>query len=154
MWTLRSLLLALLVIPFAAVGQTRIPLEITHVGDDMAGRTVVEALREAIRTFDTLAMPPQLEARDAFGMRLTTQLARPRIKLQLVTSELDAARTAIAVNVIYDSPDMPLGGAFIRSAVETCKAEEGNACASRILARAHAAIGWLRENWPSFWKTL
>lgn len=154
MATLRCVLLALLVMPFAAVGQTRIPLEITHIGDDAAGRTVVQALREAIRTFDMLATPLQLEARDAFGMRLTTQLARPRIKLQLVTSELDASRTAIAVSVIYDSPDMPLGGAFIRSAVETCKAEEGSACASRILARAHAAIGWLRENWPSLWKTL
>ena len=154
MRTLRCVLLALLVMPFAAAGQTRIPLEVTHVGDDATGRTVVQALREAIRTFDMLALPLQLEARDAFGMRLTTQLARPRIKLQLVTSELDASRTAIAVNVIYDSPDMPLGGAFIRSAVETCKAEEGSACANRILSRAHAAIGWLRENWPSLWKTL
>jgi hypothetical protein len=64
---------------------------------------VVQALREAVRTFDALAVPLQLEARDAFGMRLTSELARPRIKLQLVTSELEASRTAIAVNVIYDS---------------------------------------------------
>lgn len=154
MRTLRCVLLALLVMPFAAAGQNRIPLEVTHVGDDATGHTVVQALREAIRTFDMLTLPLQLEARDAFGMRLTTQLARPRIKLQLVTSELDASRTAIAVNVIYDSPDMPLGGAFIRSAVETCKAEEGSACARRILARTHAAMGWLRDNWPSLWKTL
>ena len=154
MRTLRCVLLALLALPFAANSQTRIPLEITHVGDDAGGRMVVQALREAVRTFDMVALPLQLDARDAFGMRLTTQLARPRIKLQLVTSELDTTLTAIAVNVIYDSPDMPLGGAFIRSAVETCKAEEGRACASRILARTHAAIGWLRENWPSLWKTL
>lgn len=88
-------------------------------------------------------------------MRLTRELARPRIKLQLITTEVESgSRTAISVNVIYDSPDMALGGAFIRGMIETCGRDDAAICAQRILVRANTAIEWLRDNWPSLWKTL
>jgi len=58
------------------------------------------------------------------------------------------------VNVIYDSPDMPLGGAYIRGMVETCGRDDAAGCAERILLKANTTINWLRENWPSLWRTL
>jgi hypothetical protein len=37
---------------------------------------------------------------------------------------------------------------------ETCAQNEGAACAKRILLKTSTALDWLRESWPSLWKTL
>jgi hypothetical protein len=154
---LRTLMLVLLLAPALCLAQKRVPLEITLVGEDLPGLALVAALRDVVREWPgpLVAARSDLSTRESYGMRVTGELARPRIKLQLITAPLEAAgRIAVAVNVIYDSPDMPFGGAFIKGMLESCAHDETQACARRILAKASGSIEWMREHWPSLWKTL
>lgn len=157
MRSLRYLLLAALLAPAICIAQKKVPLEVTHVGEDLPGLALVTALREVVRQSAGALTPArsELATSESYGMRLTGELARPRIKLQLITATMDVpGRIAVAVNVIYDSPDMPFGGAFIKGMLESCAQEETAACARRILTRANGSIEWMRQNWPSLWKTL
>lgn len=159
MYTLRCLLLITLLVPAICCAQKKIPVEVTHIGDDRMGELVMSELRDAIRAYrGVLAFPDsQAPTLDAYGMRITSELSRPRIKLQLTTGG-DAANAssdaAIAVAVLYDSASMPLGGAFIKGMLVTCGRDNAAACAKQILGRANGSIEWLREHWPSLWKTL
>src|SRR6185503_17942938 len=147
MRALRWLLILFFVLPAVCSAQKKIPLEVTHIGEDPAGQALVSALRDAVRTSGGALVPPEGKqlTLESYGMRLTGELARPRIKLQLITAEIETAgRTAVSVNVIYDSPDMPLGGAFIRGMVETCGRDDGANCARRILVKATSTMEWLR----------
>ena len=156
--SLRCLLLIGLLLSAPCFAQRKIALEVTHIGQDAGGQLLVAELRDAVRKSNGPIVPPS--ASDAvnierYGMRLTSELSRPRIRLQLLTTEVEpGAYTAISINVVYDSPDMPLGGAFVRGMVDTCKRNEAAACATRILARATTTMDWLRDNWPSLWRTL
>ncbi|MGZ5092482.1 MAG: hypothetical protein ACXWCY_00735 [Burkholderiales bacterium] len=138
--------------------QKRIPVEVAHVGNDSVGYTVAEELRVAIRAAQgALVMPQSLEASDyPAGLRLTMELGRPRIRLQLVgpSTAPPGSEAPIAVNIVYDSADIPLGGAYIRSVVEMCGLDNAGSCAARILAATNRSLEWLRQNWPSLWKTL
>jgi hypothetical protein len=158
MSTLRYLLMCLLLAHGTCFAQKRIPVEVAQAGDDPVGHLVAQELRTAIRAaHSALAMPDLLEASaHPDGLRLTMELGRPRIRLQLVSAQTGSsgADTAIAVNIMYDSADMPLGGAFIRSMIEVCGIENARACAVRILGTTNRSIEWLRQNWPSLWKTL
>jgi hypothetical protein len=138
--------------------QKKIPVEVAHAGNDSVGYTVAEELRAAIRAAQgALVMPQALEASDyPAGLRLTMELGRPRIRLQLVGANTvpPGSETPIAVNIVYDSADVPLGGAYIRTVVEMCGINNASSCAARILAATNRCVEWLRENWPSLWKTL
>jgi hypothetical protein len=137
--------------------QKKIPIEVAHVGNDSVGYTVAEELRAAIRAAQgVLVMPQSLEASDyPAGLRLTMELGRPRIRLQLLgpNTAPPGSETPIAVNIVYDSADIPLGGAYIRSIVEMCGMDNASSCAARILAATNRSLDWLRQNWPSLWKT-
>lgn len=159
MHALRSLILITLLAPAICCAQKKIPVEVTHVGEDRMGALVMSELRDAIRAHrGVLAFPEGPEpTMDAYGMRITHELSRPRIKLQLTTgADAGSASSdaAIAVHVIYDSATMPLGGAFIKGMLVTCGRDNAAACATQILGRANGSIEWLRERWPSLWKTL
>ena len=154
---LRCFCLIALLASAPSFAQRKVALEVTHVGNDVAGHLLAAELRDAVRKSEgPLVAPPANGAHiERYGMRLTSELARPRIRLQLLTTSIEPGPyTAVAVNVVYDSPDMPLGGAFVRGMLETCKRDELGACASRILARARTTMDWLRDQWPSLWKTL
>lgn len=159
MHTVRCLFVFALLVPAVCCAQQKIPVEVTHVGDDRMGELVMGELRSAIRASrGVLAFPEsQAPTLDAYGMRVTSELSRPRIKLQLATGS-DPGNTsreaAIAVTVLYDSASMPLGGAFIRSMLVTCGRDDAAGCARQILGRAHGSMEWLRVHWPSLWKTL
>lgn len=159
MHALCCLFLITLLAPAICCAQKRIPVEVTHVGEDRMGELVMSELRDAIRaSMGVLAFPESpAPTMDAYGMRITNELSRPRIKLQLTTGA-DAGSAsgdaAIAVHVIYDSASMPLGGAFIKGMLVTCRRDNAAACAKQILGRANGSIEWLRERWPSLWKTL
>jgi len=154
----RYVLLALLIAHGVCFAQKRIPVEVAQAGDDPVGYLVAQELRATIRSsVGALVAPQSLEASaHPDGLRLTMELARPRIRLQLVGAHADPASiaTPIAVNIVYDSADMPLGGAFIRSMVEICAPDTAQSCAARILAATNRSLEWLRQNWPSLWKTL
>jgi hypothetical protein len=147
--------LVALLISAPCFAQRKVALEINHVGNDPAGQSLVADLRELIRGYVSPAVPPGGHDVERYGMRLTSGLSRPRIRLQLLTSEMQPGPyTAMVINVTYDSTEMPLGGAFIGGMFETCGQNEAAACAQRILLRISTAMDWLRESWPSLWKTL
>jgi len=153
----RYVLLALLLVNGTCIAQKKIAVEVAHIGEDAVGRLVAQELRAAIRAQGALVVPQSLESSEhPDGLRLTMELARPRIRLQLIGPSTGQAgpETPIAVNIVYDSADMPLGGAYIRSVLEICGVADARVCATRILAAANRSIEWLRQNWPSVWKTL
>jgi hypothetical protein len=157
--TLRCLLLVTLSIPVMCCAQKKIPVEVTHTGDDRMGQLVLNELREAIRTFNGPIGLPEAGGHtvDAYGMRVTTELSRPRIKLQLASPDGETSAngsTPVFVTVLYDSASMPLGGAFIKGILVSCGRDQAAGCARQILAKANTSIEWLREHWPSLWKTL
>ena len=157
MTCLRYVFLSLLLLHGACFAQKKIPVEVAHTGDDPVGLTVAQELRAAIRTAQSaLASPEALEAAEHDGLRLTVELARPRIRLQLVgaSGNVERAQSPVAVNIVYDSADMPLGGAYIRTLVEMCGIDDAQSCAARILSATRRSLDWLRQNWPSLWKTL
>ena len=156
---LRHLLLVTLLIPAVCFAQKKISVEITHSGDNRMGQLVVSELREAIRTFQgPIALPEaQGQTADAYGMRVTTELSRPRIKLQLAIPDEETGATGstpVFLTVLYDSASMPLGSAFIKGMLVSCSRDNAAACARQILGKANSSIEWLREHWPSLWKTL
>ena len=159
MCALRYLLLISLLVPAICCAQKTIPVEVTHVGEDRMGELVKSELSDAIRRSRGVLAFPDTHAPtlDAYGMRITSELSRPRIKLQLTTGD-DAvnasSEAAIAVNVIYDSASMPLGGAFIKAMLIQCRRDNAAACAKQILGRANGSVEWLRQHWPSLWNTL
>jgi hypothetical protein len=158
MTALPYLLLSLLLVHGTCIAQKKIPVEVAHVGEDAVGHLVAHELRAAIRAaHGGLVVPDLLEASEhPDGLRLTMELARPRIRLQVVgpNASHTGPQTPIAVNIVYDSADMPLGGAYIRSMLEMCGVADAGVCAARILAATSRSIDWMRQNWPSLWKTL
>src|SRR5205823_9349787 len=111
-----------------------IPVEVTHTGDDRMGQLVMNELREAIRTFHgPIALPEAAgQTADVYGMRVTTELSRPRIKLQLASSDGEMSAngsTPVFVTVLYDSSSMPLGGAFIKGILVSCGRDQAAVCA-------------------------
>jgi hypothetical protein len=157
MHSVRYCVLAALLIPAYCFAQRQVALEINHTGTDPGGVALVAELREAIRVFERLpaSQASGSQTVEPYGLRLTGGVTRPRIKLQLLTSELQPGpRTAAVISLTYNSDDMPLAGAFIRSTFEACGPDERAACAKRILLKAAAAVDWLRDNWPALWQTL
>jgi hypothetical protein len=136
--------------------QHKVALEINHVGNDPAGQALVADLRELFRDYVSPAIPSRDGAAvERYGIRLTSGVSRPRIRLQVLTREVKPGPyTAIVINVTYDSADMPLAGGLVGGMFETCARNEGAACAKRILLKTGTALDWLRESWPSLWKTL
>lgn len=157
MLSLRYWFVAGLVISAPAFGQRQIAIEITHRGNDPAGQLLVAEMRQTIRVSEGALVSPsrRSEGAEDYHVRLTSELSRPRIRLQLLTAAAEStASSAVFVSVVYDSPDMALSGAFIRSMVETCAPDDTASCARRILEKASTSMDWLRDNWPSLWKTL
>jgi len=156
MQALRIALVVALLVPALSFAQKKVPVEVSLSGEGSVASSVARDLREAIRAFGgPMALPEGSGgSSEAYGMRVTTELAKPRIRLQLTSMDGAAAGdAAIAVTVLYDSAMMPLGGAYIRSILVTCGADTA-ACAKQILVKANGSIEWLREHWPSIWNTL
>lgn len=157
MRTLDYCLLASVLTASPSFAQRTVPVEITHLQHDIAARSVAAQLREAIHGPRDAA--PSSEGRidedKRYALRVTTEHSRPRMRLQLMTADIVAsASTAVFVSLVYDSPHMPLAGAFVSSMVETCPRDDAAQCVRGILLRTVAATDWLRDSWPALWKTL
>lgn len=135
-----------LLLPAISAAQTRYPVQIVHTGSDQVGLRYAFELREAIR--------------GSKGMTLVNDgLDPPRIKVSLVTIDTESSgergvASAIAVTLLYDSIDIPAGGAHLTTVVHVCGRDRVASCARDLLARIDAQVAWLEKNWPSLWKTL
>lgn len=138
---LLSLTLLLSSVSFA---QTKYPVEVLHSGNDRVGTLYAFELREAIR--------------GSHGMRLTDNALEPRIKVSVVTVDADMQSrgysSAIAVTILYDSLDVPLGGAHLTTIVQICGRDRAATCARDLLSSIDAEVIRLRDRSARLWKTL
>jgi len=131
-------------LPVLAFAQTKYPVEVAHTGDDQVGNLYAFELREAIR--------------GSYGMQLIGDSLEPRIKVSIVT--IDTATparglsSAIAVTILYDSLDMPLGGAHLITMVQVCGRDRAAFCARDLLSTIDSQVTRLRDRSPRLWKTL
>jgi hypothetical protein len=139
-----SILLFLIFLPSVSSAQTRYPVELRHTGDDQVGLLYAFELREAIR--------------GANGMQLVNEGFDPRIKVSVVTIDADSRNpgisSAIAVTVLYDSLDMPLGGAHLTTVVQVCGRARAAFCARSLLSTIDSEVSRLQQSSQVLWKTL
>ncbi|TXF13712.1 hypothetical protein [Pelomicrobium methylotrophicum] len=141
-----TLLALILVSPSLVIAQTKYPVEVSHTGNDRVGSLYAFELREAIR--------------GSHGMQLLSDgpSYEPRIKVVLVTIDTDSGdrgiSSAIAITILYDSLEVPLGGAHMLTVVQVCGRDRAASCARDLLSTIDSQVSRLRERSQSLWKTL
>jgi hypothetical protein len=128
----------------AAMAQTKVPVEVSHSGNDAVGQGIAYAVREVIRGSN--------------GMGIVTDPSRPRIRIILVSVDESDGNTgvssAVAVSLVFDSPLIPLGGYHITTFVQTCGRNRAAGCGRRIVELTDAEVEKMRTNWPGVWQQL
>jgi len=151
---MKQLVLALLIFLLApslclAQAAKKIPVAVTHDGDDQVGQSLAFALKEAIRgsqsfflvDHDTLPESP----------RIVVRMVSLDLKL---SSEQPGLDSAIAIVIVYDSLQTPGNGVYITSTIQLCGRKQVEFCAKRRLPDIDWAVESLRKTEPSLWKTL
>ena len=124
----------------------KIPVAVVHSGDDQVGRSVAFALKEAIRGSRSFFL-------------VDNDLKKPKVFVHLVSIDANISgqkgiASAIAIIIVYDSPQTPIGGFYITSGVDYCGSDRIEICAKGVLPDIDEAIETLRREWPALWKTL
>jgi hypothetical protein len=138
-------ILFLLLLPSVSAAQAQYPVELLHSGSDQVGTLYAFELREAIRGSN--------------GMRLVTEGLDPRIKVSVVTIDAGSPRdrgisSAIAVTILYDSLEVPLGGAHLTTVVQVCGRDRAEFCARSLLSTIDSEVSRLQQRSQTLWKTL
>lgn len=123
----------------------RIPVSVAHKGDDLAGKQLAFALKEAVRGSRSFRFVNEEGAP-----------ATPRIDVHLlsVASDLDRVTTAIAYTSAYDHASIPASGILLNAGVNVCGRDRIESCAKGILPGIDWAVEYLRKDWPDLWRTL
>ena len=145
MKTLAVATFVFLVAPAVCLAQ-KIPVAVDHEGEDAVGKAVALALKETIRNSARFALVER-------GVK------SPRI---IVISESTDALTdpqkgrvsAIAFSIIYYRTNGPGVGIFLGIAVQSCRPNIIEVCASRVLPYVERAVDFLQRHDPELWKTL
>lgn len=141
-----ALLLFGLLLPSLPFAQTKYPVEVAHSGNDSVGTLYAFELREAIRGSNS--------------MQLISESIEPRIKVSVVSIDTDTDTpdrgfsSAIAITVLYDSLEVPLGGAHLTTIVQICGRDRAATCARTLLSRIDSQVTLLQERSQRLWKTL
>lgn len=119
----------------------RLPVELSHTGEDVVGQRLAFEVREAIR--------------GSQGMRLVTRSeADPRIVVSLVTIEGSSgnrgASTAAAITIALDGNRYPLAGLYLVTVVQTCGTNRVRECARDIAGDIDSQLEFLKREWPSY----
>lgn len=141
-----ALLLVFLLAPGLCLAQSkRVPVAVSHSGEDQVGRSFAFALKEAIRRSQSFIL-------------VDDDLTGPRIIVRVVSVDgsdnQKGASSAIALAVVYDSVDTPGSGILLDLVVKDCGSNRVEACAKRTLPNIDEAVGTLRKSWPALWKLL
>ena len=132
-----------LVAPPPAAAQSRIPvlMSTTLADDDTTGRSLVYAIKESLR--------------GSRGFRLVEdESAWPYLSMRLVTVSTPGGGTAMAIAFVYDSVDMPMGGAYVTTTIQTCGRDRIAACAVSLMGSLDSAADRLRRGTKELWQTL
>lgn len=139
-----ALVLVGLFLPLLTFAQTKYPVEVAHTGNDSVGTLYAFELREAIRGSNS--------------MQLVNESFEPRIKVFVVSMDADTPdrgiSSAIAITVLYDSLEVPLGGAHLTTILQICGRERVALCARSLLSRIDSQVTLLQERSQRLWKTL
>lgn len=139
-----TLIVGLVALPCLAFAQARYPVEVLHSGSDSVGTLYAFELREAIRGSNS--------------MQPVGGGVEPRIKVLVVSLDADdpdrGRSSAIAVTLLYDSLEVPLGGAHLTTVVQICGRDRAANCARTLLSRIDSQVTRLQEISPQLWKTL
>lgn len=136
----------LYVVTNGAIAQSKVPVFVdstVSTGDEI-GQLLVFELKEAIR--------------GSQGYRLVDDSKLwPYIKFVVVTVKATVTGrslgTAYGYTVLYDSPSMPLSGAFITSGAQVCPTGSAAQCARSNLADIDEAVSTLRRSSPELAKS-
>ena len=145
MKTLRAFLLFLFLPALCfAQGAKKIPVKVGHDGNDQVGKSVVFALKEAIRGSQSFF--------------LVEDLKRPAISVTLLSVDVDdpdkGIRSSMTVIVVYDSMTTPGAGIFLNAVGLMCGRNIAERCAKDILPIIDRGVQFLRTNQPDLWKQL
>jgi hypothetical protein len=139
------MLMAQWCVPAPALVQPKIPVLVTHIGDDQLGAQYAFEVREAIRASQ--------------GMRLLTEWTRqPHIKLGMASVAADARgsmSSAIATVVAYDSVEEPMGGTLITWFSQICGRDRLQSCARSLMAGTDTVVNeTLSQRGSDLWRSL
>lgn len=126
-----------------AAAQPRVPVYLATTVDqeDPVGRSLVYALKESLRS--------------SRGFRLVEdEAAWPYLSMRVVTLSTSAGGTAMAVAFVYDSIEMPMGGAYITTSIQTCGRDRVTSCSTSLMGSLDAASDQLRRGNQGLWQTL
>jgi hypothetical protein len=147
MKTLTSLFALCLLLPSIAIAQSKkIPIAVSHEGDDSIGQAVAFALKEAIRGSQGFVL-------------VETNAKIPKIMIvaesvEALVAPLNGRVSAIAYSIIYYRTKGPGAGIFLGIKVQSCGPEIIESCAKQILPAVDQATDFLRRHDPDLWKTL
>lgn len=137
-------LVALTAPMFAVAQDIKVPVQVTHSGEDSVGRQFAYELREGIRS--------------SYGFRLVDDVATSRVVLSIVSLDLSnngkGISSAIAVATTFDAIDVPVSGYHITTAVQHCGTDKTAQCARRAMANLDEDLQYLKNKWPAVWRKL
>ena len=141
-------LLAILV-PHVCLGQpaTKVPVAVSHEGNDQMGQSVARGLEEAIRSSQRVFLVPQNDPspRIIVFLESTQALAFPELRGQV---------SAIGISIVYYRSGLPGIGVFLGQAVNSCDPQIIQKCVKNILPHLERAADFLQQHDPDLWKTL
>ena len=140
------IILVFLLAPVFSFAQSKkIPVAVYHGNDDQIGRSIAFALKEAIRASQSFMLVDyEIAVTARIVVRLVSVEERGRSNLA----------SALAVALVYDSPEMPLHGVILNLAAQSCPRPLVESCAKSILPFIDGGVESLRKNRPDLWNTL
>jgi hypothetical protein len=141
--------LTFLLVPSLCLAQAakKIPVAISHGGDDPVGQGFVLALKEAIRGSKSLLL-----------VDTETLPKIPRIVVHVISVDNVVAEkgdsSAIGIIIVYDGSQTPGDGIYLSASVSICGKDRVESCAKSTLPDIDRSVEFLRKDEPSLWNTL
>ena len=130
---------------FAQVAK-KIPVSVSHEGDDQIGRSVNHALEELIRTSQRFS----LVAENAKTPRIIILMQ----SVDTLVAPQQGRVSATAYSIIYYRTKIPGAGVLLGIAVNSCSPGIIESCAKGIIPHLEGAVDFLRSHDPDLWETL
>jgi hypothetical protein len=130
--------------PSTAAQGNKIPVFVSHSGDDSVGQSVAFELKE------------HLKASQSF--RLAESRKLPHIRVDIVSLDENkqdkGVSSAIGYAIVFDSESTPLEGIMLTNGVRRCGRKATAECGRGLLPGIDQQVEWLRDKWPSYYRQL
>lgn len=124
----------------------KIPVAVSHEGDDQVGQSVAQALEKLLRNSPDFLL-------------VAANTATPRIiildqSVDALRPPLQGRASAIAYSIVYYRRGVPGVGVFLGMAVNSCSPEIIETCAKNVFPHLEQAVEFLKKHDRELWKTL